>query len=97
MITLHALRIAAHVEFLSLLILLINLATAHYQIISSVVGPTHGCAYLFVIIATWRHPQANVTAKLGSLVPGIGGLFAVWKISANKSSPKFDSQDRISS
>ncbi|WP_346427680.1 hypothetical protein [Streptomyces sp. AcE210] len=46
------LRIAAHVELISLVVMLANLATAHLEPISSLMGPTHGCAYLFVVTAT---------------------------------------------
>ncbi|MFF4036844.1 DUF3817 domain-containing protein [Streptomyces sp. NPDC001816] len=57
--------------------MLANLATAHLQPVSSVVGPTHGWAYLFVIVAAWRLRQAPATAKAVALVPGVGGLLAL--------------------
>ncbi|MGW1466782.1 hypothetical protein ACWCPT_20830 [Streptomyces sp. NPDC002308] len=45
------LRIAAHTELVSLIVMPANLATAHLRPISSLTGPTHGCAYLFVVAA----------------------------------------------
>ncbi|MFF5563471.1 hypothetical protein ACFY7Z_15440 [Streptomyces sp. NPDC012623] len=74
---LRPLRIAAHVELISLIVLLANLATAHLKPISSLMGPTHGCAYLFVVIATWRLSSATTTAKAVAVIPGIGGLLAL--------------------
>ncbi|MFI0816192.1 DUF3817 domain-containing protein [Streptomyces sp. NPDC021098] len=75
------LRIAAHAELISLVILLTNLATAHLKPVSSLMGPTHGCAYLFVIGATWRLRQAANTAKAIAVVPGVGGLLALRHLS----------------
>ncbi|SCE52827.1 hypothetical protein GA0115242_14752 [Streptomyces sp. SolWspMP-5a-2] len=48
------LRIVAHAEPISLIVMLANIFTIHLKPISSAMGPTHGCAYLFVVIATWR-------------------------------------------
>ncbi|MGW7002094.1 DUF3817 domain-containing protein [Streptomyces sp. NPDC054933] len=74
---LRPLRIAAHVELISLIVLLANLATAHLKPVSSLMGPTHGCAYLFVLAATWRLKHAATTTKATALIPGIGGLLAL--------------------
>jgi len=78
---LRPLRIAAHAELISLVIMLANLATAHLKPISSLMGPTHGCAYLFVIGATWRLHQATNTTKATAVIPGIGGLLALRRLS----------------
>jgi Domain of unknown function (DUF3817) len=76
-VSLRHLRIAAHVELISLTILLANLATAHLKPISSLIGPAHGCAYLFVVAATWNLKRAATTTKATALIPGIGGLLAL--------------------
>jgi hypothetical protein len=70
-------RIAAAVEFVTLLVLLANLATVHLPAISSLGGPTHGCAYLFVVVATLRDPSATTAMKIMAWLPGIGGLLVV--------------------
>ncbi|MFF0223640.1 DUF3817 domain-containing protein [Streptomyces sp. NPDC004629] len=57
--------------------MLANIATAHLEPVSSLMGPTHGCAYLFVVIAAWRLRQATTTAKAVAVIPGIGGLLAL--------------------
>jgi len=69
-------RVAAAVEFLSLLALLVNLATAHLPVITSLCGPIHGCAYVFVVVATLRAPTASTTKVLAWL-PGVGGLLVL--------------------
>ncbi|MEU3282568.1 DUF3817 domain-containing protein [Streptomyces antibioticus] len=70
------LRIAAHAELISLTVMLANVFTIHLKPISSVMGPTHGCAYLFVVIATWRLKPAPAVS-IAALVPGVGGLLAL--------------------
>jgi hypothetical protein len=70
------LRIAAHTELISLIVMLANVFTIHLKPISSLMGPTHGCAYLFVVIATWRSRWSPAAAKVLALVPGAGGLLA---------------------
>ena len=69
------LRIAARVEFLSLLLLLANLATVHVDEVASLLGPLHGCAYLVVVGATWQATRRR-RPRLLSVVPGVGGLLA---------------------
>jgi hypothetical protein len=73
-VTLRPLRIAAHAELVSLIVMTANLATAHLGPVSSLMGPTHGCAYLFVVVATWRLRRATPLTKAAAVVPGIGGL-----------------------
>ncbi|MFF4394037.1 DUF3817 domain-containing protein [Streptomyces sp. NPDC001480] len=74
---LRPLRIAAHAELVSLVVLLGNLATAHLRPVSSLTGPAHGCAHLFVVGATWRLKGANSTARAAAFLPGVGGLLAL--------------------
>jgi len=69
------LRIAARVEAASLLILLVNLATAHIAWVATLVGPLHGCAYLLVIGTVWQAAPGR-RARLLAVVPGVGGLLA---------------------
>src|SRR4051812_31921766 len=73
------LRIAALVEFASLALLVVNLATVHWPAVASLLGPIHGCAYLFVIGFTIRESPATST-RLLAVVPGIGGLLAIRRL-----------------
>ncbi|QLJ02630.1 DUF3817 domain-containing protein [Streptomyces sp. NEAU-sy36] len=70
-------RVAAHAELISLIVMPANLFTVHLKPVSSLMGPTHGCAYLFVVIATWRLAEATTAAKFLAAVPGAGGLLAL--------------------
>ncbi|MEU4098142.1 DUF3817 domain-containing protein [Streptomyces sp. NPDC026673] len=75
----RALRIASAVELVTLAVLLANLATVHLRPLSSLVGPLHGCAYLWVVIAVHR-TGGSTPARVRALVPGIGGLLAMRRL-----------------
>jgi hypothetical protein len=74
------LRIAGTVELCTLLAMLANLATVHWQPVSSLLGPTHGCAYLFVVIATARHRKATGRLVATAVIPGVGGLLVLRRL-----------------
>ncbi|MEU8232118.1 DUF3817 domain-containing protein [Actinoplanes sp. NPDC048967] len=73
------LRIAALVELASLVLLLTNLATVHWAPVASLLGPVHGCAYLFVIGATVQ-VTGDLRTRLLAAVPGIGGLLVIRRL-----------------
>ncbi|PXY21380.1 DUF3817 domain-containing protein [Prauserella muralis] len=75
----RALRLAAGAELATLAVLLANLTTVHWPQVSSAVGPTHGCAYLFVVILTARRSR-NPRTRAAALVPGIGGLLVLRRL-----------------
>ncbi|WP_309238450.1 DUF3817 domain-containing protein [Actinoplanes aureus] len=79
------LEIAAVAELLSLAVLLVNLATAHVPQVTSLGGPVHGCAYLFVVILTAWHPAASRRTRLLAAIPGVGGLLATRALRAGRS------------
>ncbi|MEU4344018.1 DUF3817 domain-containing protein [Nocardia sp. NPDC023852] len=70
----HALRIAAITEALSLFMLLLNLVTVHWPVVSTLIGPVHGCAYIAVIVLAFRPQEAGRGVKATALVPVVGGL-----------------------
>lgn len=76
---LRALQIAATVELVSLLVLLTNLATAHWPAVSSTIGPTHGCAYLLVIILTFSQSSETRT-RATAVIPAVGGLLVLRRL-----------------
>jgi hypothetical protein len=80
----QALRIAACVELASLAVLLINLATVHWPAVSSLIGPTHGCAYLFVVILTARRRQATARMRATAVIPGVGGLLVLRQLPGSR-------------
>jgi hypothetical protein len=70
------------VELVSLVVLLVNLATVHWSAVAAAVGPTHGCAYLVVVILAFARTRDRRTRVL-ALIPGIGGLLVLrQKVSA---------------
>lgn len=76
----RALAIAAVVEAVSLVVLLVNRLTVHLAPVTSLTGPVHGTAYLVVIGAVLLVPGAPRTARLLALVPGIGGALALRRL-----------------
>lgn len=77
--TLRLLRGAALVEIVSLAFLLVNLATVHWAPVASLLGPVHGCAYLFVLGATLRQTR-DLRTRLLAAVPAVGGLIVLRRI-----------------
>ncbi|WP_432969309.1 DUF3817 domain-containing protein [Dactylosporangium sp. CA-233914] len=75
----NILRVAAIVELASLAVLLTNLATVHVAAVASLLGPIHGCAYLFVIGTTWHLTRSAPTTLLGA-VPVLGGVLALRRL-----------------
>jgi hypothetical protein len=69
------LRIAARVELISLVLMLANLFTVHAPVVSSLLGPLHGCSYLVVIGATLA-ATGRLRPRLLAVIPGVGGLLA---------------------
>ncbi|MFF3563987.1 DUF3817 domain-containing protein [Streptomyces sp. NPDC002574] len=82
MTAVRPLRIASAVELVSLVVLLANLATVHLPSVSSLMGPVHGCAWLWVVIAVYRADGSAGAARISALVPGVGGLLALRRLSA---------------
>lgn len=73
-------RIAAFAELVTLVVLLGNLATVNLKPIASLIGPTHGCAYLVIVLATWRNDRADIATKLTAVLPGIGGFLVLRRL-----------------
>lgn len=71
----RALELAAAAEAVTLVLLLLNLATVHVPELSSLLGPVHGTAYLITIAAALS--TIPTRARWLSLIPGIGGVLAL--------------------
>ncbi|GAA4902651.1 hypothetical protein LX16_0205 [Stackebrandtia albiflava] len=81
--TMRILRIAALVEAVSLVVLLVNLATVHAPGISGWTGPLHGASYVTVIV-TGSLARSAVGVPWRVLIPGVGGLLMVRRIDADR-------------
>jgi hypothetical protein len=78
------LRIAAALEAVTLVVLLLNLATVHVPGVASLLGPVHGAAYLTAIVAVLLHEGAPSVARWWAVVPGVGGLLAVRRLRSDR-------------
>lgn len=65
-------------ETLTLVVLLVNLATSHNEAVTSTVGPIHGIFYITVIIVVLLIPQLSNRIRLVAAIPAIGAPLAVW-------------------
>lgn len=74
------LRAAAMAEPVTLAALFANLATYHWPAVAALLGPLHGCAYLYVAIAVARDPDASPRTRVIAFVPAIGGLLALRRL-----------------
>jgi hypothetical protein len=82
------LRAAAAVELVTLIALFTNLATYHQPTVAALLGPLHGCAYLYVAIAVARaKPSPTTRTKLTAVIPAVGGLLALRHLPAPSPRP----------
>lgn len=72
----RALGIVAALEFGTLVLMLLNLATLHLPVITKTLGPVHGLAYVSTIIVAALLADGRHRVWLLALVPGVGGLLA---------------------
>ncbi|MEC3917903.1 hypothetical protein [Nocardia sp. CDC160] len=80
-----ALRRAAIIETLSLVVLLLNLITVHWPMVSTLIGPVHGCAYIVVIMLAFRLPETRPGVKALALLPVVGGLLVLRGLAGRRS------------
>jgi uncharacterized protein DUF3817 len=80
---LRPLRVVATVELASLVLLLANLATVHWPAVASLLGPTHGCAYLLVIVLTF-HSTSSTRVRVTAWIPGIGGVLVLRRLAVGR-------------
>jgi hypothetical protein len=80
----RVLKIAAAVEAVTVCLLFANLFTVHWPAVSSVLGPTHGTAYLVTIVTVLTTSGASGRAKVLAFVPAVGGYLALRNLSARK-------------
>jgi hypothetical protein len=82
-VPLRLLRVSTVIELFSLILLLANLATVHWPPIASLLGPVHGCAYLFVIGSTIR-VTPDLRTRLIAVVPAVGGLLVLRRLGSGR-------------
>jgi hypothetical protein len=75
MTALRWLRITAVAEPLTLLLLLVNLATAHVAAIASLLGPVHGMTYLAGIVLA-HNAGLPLRGRVLAWIPAVGAWLA---------------------
>jgi len=70
------LQLVGAVELVTLLLMLVNIATVHLAEVSRVLGPVHGLAYTATVITAFLVRGGAHRVWLLALIPGIGGLLA---------------------
>ena len=71
------LAVIAVLELVTLLALLVNLATVHNPTLAQVVGPIHGMLYLLGIALAWLTAR-SWRARVLSVIPLVGAFLA-WR------------------
>jgi hypothetical protein len=56
------------------------MATLHADGIAAMMGPLHGCAWLFSIFAALRDPRGTPRLAVLAAIPAFGGLLAVRRL-----------------
>jgi hypothetical protein len=66
------------VETVTLIVLLVNLVTAHNEGVTGSVGPIHGILYVAVIIVALLIPGLSNRIRLVAAIPAVGAPLAAW-------------------
>lgn len=74
---LRALEVLSVLELLSVVVLLVNLATVHVEGVASALGPTHGALYLAVSVTALLGQDLLPRTRVLALVPVLGGVFTL--------------------
>ncbi|MFI2366125.1 hypothetical protein [Promicromonospora sp. NPDC019610] len=74
---LRALEVLSVLELVSIVVLLVNLATVHVEGVASALGPAHGALYLAVAVTALLGQGLLLRTRLLALVPVLGGVFTL--------------------
>jgi hypothetical protein len=77
---LRALEVLSILELLSVVVLLVNLATVHVEGVASALGPTHGALYLAVAVTALLGQGLLPRTRVLALVPVLGGVFTLMNV-----------------
>ena len=70
---LRALAALSALETVSVLVLLVNLATMHDETVTSALGPVHGALYLAVAVTALFGRGLTERTRIGAMVPVLSG------------------------
>jgi hypothetical protein len=77
-----AFAVASALELVSITVLLVNLATAHSDPVTSIMGPVHGGFYLIVVAIAVLARGLRPRTRLLSIIPVLGGGYVLWFVPA---------------
>lgn len=69
----RTLAVLSALELVSVVALLVNLATVHNRTLAAVLGPTHGALYLAVAVTALLGRGLSARTRVGALVPVLSG------------------------
>ncbi|MFN6542317.1 hypothetical protein [Mycolicibacterium nivoides] len=70
---LRTLGVLSVLELVSVLVLLVNLATVHDEALAHVLGPAHGALYLAVAVIALFGRDLTARTRIGALIPVLSG------------------------
>lgn len=70
---LRTLAVLSVLELVSVLVLLVNLATAHVGVIARIIGPTHGALYLAVAVVALLGRGLTTKTRVCAILPVLSG------------------------
>ena len=79
------LDLLALAETATLVILLVNLVTAHAHGVTASVGPLHGVLYVAVVVLALFDSRLHGWHRLIAIIPGIGAPILLWLLRSKRS------------
>ena len=77
---LRALSVLSLLELASVVVLLVNLATAHNETVTSAVGPTHGALYLAVAVTALFGRGLTTRTRVFAVLPLLSGPLTLFQV-----------------
>lgn len=77
---LRALSVLSALELISVLALLLNLATVHDATLARVLGPTHGALYLAVALTALLAPGLRTRTRVCAALPVLSGPLTMHQV-----------------
>jgi hypothetical protein len=77
---LRTLSVLSTLELVSVLALLVNLATAHDESVASALGPIHGALYLAVAVTALLGRGLEARTRVAALIPLLSGPLTMHRV-----------------
>lgn len=77
---LRALSVLSLLELASVVVLIVNLATAHHEGVTTAVGPTHGALYLAVAVTALFGRGLTTRTRVFAVLPLLSGPLTLLQV-----------------